>query len=96
MKPMNLQEEVKKLKEQESAINIACPLEDEASWVITCKGDHEEEITQSDDETLKKMMINEISTFLSNVDNVKISPEGFDSQVTRTVSRAEMRFRTHC
>ena len=34
MKPMNLQEEVKKLEEQESAVNVACPMEDEASWVI--------------------------------------------------------------
>ena len=48
MKPMNLQEEVKKLEEQESAINVACPMEDEASWVITCKGDHKKEITQFD------------------------------------------------
>ena len=91
---MILQEEVKKLEEQESALNVACPMEDEASWVITCKGDHEEEIMQFDGETVQKMMINEISTFLSNVDNVKISPEEFDSEVTRTVSR--MRFRTHC
>ena len=75
MKPMNLQEEVKKLEEQESAINVACPMEDDASWVITCKGDHEEEITQFDGETVKKMMINEMSTLLSNVDNVKISPQ---------------------
>ena len=35
MKPMNLQDEVKKLEEQESAINVACPMGDEASWVIT-------------------------------------------------------------
>ena len=48
---------MKKLEEQESAVNVACPMEDEASWVITCKGDHEEEIT---------------STFLSTIDNVKI------------------------
>ena len=86
---------MKKLEEQESAINVACPIEDEASWVITCKGDHEEEITEFDGESVKKM-INEISTFLSTTDNVKISPEGFDSEVTRTVSRARMRFRTHC
>ena len=71
-------------------------MEDEASWVITCKDDHEEEIAQFDDETVKKVMIDEIFTFLSNVDNVKISPEGFESEVTRTVSRARMRFRTHC
>ena len=95
MKPTNLQEEVKKLEEQESAINAACPMEDEACWVITCKDDHEEEITQFDGETVKKMMINEISTFLSTIDNLKISPEGFDSKVKRTVSRARMRFRTH-
>ena len=94
MKPTNLQEEVKKLEEQESAINAACPMVDKASWVITCKDDHEEEITQFDGETVKKM-INEISTFLSTIDNLKISPEGFDSKVTRTMSRARMRSRTH-
>ena len=92
---MILQEEVKKLEEQESAVNVACPVEDDASWVITCKNDHEEEITLFG-KTVKKMMINEMCTFLSNVDSVKISPEGFDSEVTRTVSRARMRFRTHC
>ena len=36
MKPMNLQEEVKEFEEQESAVNVACPMEDEASRVITC------------------------------------------------------------
>ena len=90
-----LQEEVKKLEEQESAVNVACPTEDEASWVITCKGDYEEEISQFDGETVKKT-IKKISTFLSTVDNLKISPEGFGSEVTRTVSCARMRFRTHC
>ena len=40
MKLMNLQEEVKKLEEQESGINVACPMEDEVSWVIKCNGDH--------------------------------------------------------
>ena len=84
MKPMNLQEEVKKLEEPESAINAAC------------RTRRVEEITQFDGETLKKMMINEISTFLSTIDNVKVSPEGFDSRVTWTVSRARMRFRTRC
>ena len=64
---------MKKLEEQESAINVACPMEDEASWVITCKEDHEEEIAQFGGETVRKMMIIEISTFLSTVDNVKIS-----------------------
>ena len=95
MMPRNLQEKVKKLEEQQSAINVACPMEDEASWVITCKDDHEEEITQFGGETVKKMMINEISTFVSNIDNLKISPERCDSEVTRTVSRASHRFRTH-
>ena len=52
-------------------------MEDEAIWVITCKGDHEEEIMQFHGETVKRMIINEISTFLSNVDKVKISSEGF-------------------
>ena len=86
MKPINLQEEVKKLEEQESVVNVACPMEDEANWVITWKGDHhEEEITQFDGETVKKMMINEGSTFLSTFDNLKITPEGFDLEVTRTV-----------
>ena len=37
MKPMNLQEEVKKLEEQESAINVACPMDDEASWASRAK-----------------------------------------------------------
>ena len=49
MKPMILQEEVKKLEEQEGAINVACTTEDEAGLgVITCKADHEEEITHFD------------------------------------------------
>ena len=87
---------MKKLEEQESAINVACPMENKASWVITCKDDDEEEITQFDGETVKKMMTNEILTFLYHVDNVKISSERFDSKATRTVSRARMRPRTHC
>ena len=73
--------------------NLVQKLQRQKIW---CKGDQEEEITQFDGETVKKMMINETSTFPSNVDNVKISPEGFDSEVSRTVSRARMRFRTHC
>ena len=32
MKPMNLQEEVKKLEEQESVVNVACPVEEGAIW----------------------------------------------------------------
>ena len=78
MYPMNsLQEEVKKVEEQEGVVNVACPTEREASWVIACKDDHEEDIAQFDRETVKNMMINEISTFLSIVDNLKIRPEGF-------------------
>ena len=58
---------MKKLEEQESAVNVACPVEgDEASWVITCKGDHEEEIAQFDGETVKKMMVNEIFHILEH------------------------------
>ena len=53
---------VKKLEEQESAVN-------EASCAITCKDDHEEEIMQFDGETVKKKMINVLST----VENVKIT-----------------------
>ena len=48
---MKFQEEVKNLEEQESAVNVACPTEDEASCAITCKDDHEEEIRQFDGET---------------------------------------------
>ena len=56
-------------------------------------GHHAQKITQFDGETVKKMMTDDISTFLSTVDNLKMSPEGFDLDVTRTVSRARMRFR---
>ena len=41
MMPMNLQEEVSKLEEEERAVNVACPMKEEASCVITCKDDHE-------------------------------------------------------
>ena len=68
-------------------------MEDEASWVITCKDDHEEEITQFDGETVKKMMVNEMSTLLTTG---RHHQKDIDSQVTRTVSRARMRFRTRC
>ena len=97
MKPMNLQEHSEEARgARECDQRRLFHMEDEESWVITWKGDHEEEITQLDGEIVKKMMINEISTVLSNVDNVKISPDGFDSEVTRTVSRARTRSRTHC
>ena len=37
----------------------------------------EEEIAQFDGETVKKVMINDASTFLSTVNNLKAPPEGF-------------------
>ena len=53
MKPMNLEEDSEEARgAKESSINVACPMEDEASWVITYKGDHEEEITQFHGETI--------------------------------------------
>ena len=96
MKPMNLQEDSEEALGARECYQRRLSHGDEASWVITCKGDHEEEITLFGGETAKKMVINEISTVLSNFDNVKMSPEGFDSEVTRTVSCARVRFRTHC
>ena len=46
------------------------------------KGDHEEEISQSDDEIVKKVMINEASTLLSVVTTAKAPTEGSGSQET--------------
>ena len=48
-------------------MNVSHDQMDRVDRALTCKGYHEEEITQFDGETLKKMMINEISTFLSHV-----------------------------
>ena len=53
------------------------------------KDDHKEEILQSVGETTKKLMINNASTFLSTVDNLKVPSEGFwlggnKGRVTRT------------
>ena len=42
-----------------------------------CKDDHEEEIAQYDGDTVKKVMINEASTFLSTVNNLNAPSEGF-------------------
>ena len=96
MYPMNsLPEEVKKARRSKSVVQVACLTKGEASWVIACEDDHEEEITQFDGETVKKMTIDEIFTFLSTVGNLKILPD-FSLEVTRTVSRARMKFRTHC
>ena len=63
---------MKKLEEQESSVNVACPMQDEASWVITCKGDHKEKITQFDCETGEDDHLRDFH-FLSNVDSVKIT-----------------------
>ena len=38
------------IKSNEMMPRPNCPMEDEASWVIKCKDDHEEEITQFDGE----------------------------------------------
>ena len=53
------------------------------------KDDHEEEIAQFDVETVRKVIINDASTFLSTVNNLKVPPEGFwlgedKYRVTRT------------
>ena len=53
MKPMNLQEGSEQARGAREF------------GVITRTGDHHEEITQFDGEIVRKMMINEISTFLS-------------------------------
>ena len=91
MKPMNLQED----RDEAPGARVR------STSLVLCRtrrvgSSRAKIITQFDGETVKKTMTNDISTFLSNVDNVKISPEGFDSEVTKTVSRARMRFRTHC
>ena len=43
------------------------------------EGDHEKEISQSEGETMKKVIINEASTLVSTVINLKVPPEGFGS-----------------
>ena len=92
MKPMNLPGEEKKFEEQEMRSTSLVPCRTRRVGSSRAK----KEITQFDGDIVKKMMINEISTFLNTIDNVKISPERFDSEVTRTVSIARKRFRTHC
>ena len=71
----SLQEEVKKLVGR-GELKSSCD-------------DNEEEIAQFDGETVKKVMINEASTFLSTVNNLKAPPERFwlggdKYRVTRT------------
>ena len=40
-----------------------------------CKDDHEEETLQSDDETMKKVTINEASTLVNTIAGLKAPPE---------------------
>ena len=42
-----------------------------------CKDDYEEEIAKIDGDTVKKEMVNEHSTFLSTVNNLQATSEGF-------------------
>ena len=62
-----------------------CPTKGEASQVIVYENDHKEEILQSDDETMKKEIINEDSTLMSIVPNLKAPSEGFGTKERRTV-----------
>ena len=55
------------------------------------KDDHEEEILQSDGETVKTVMINEASPLLNTLTDLKVPPEGFGLEETSTVSRVRMR-----
>ena len=62
-----------------------CPTKGEAIQVTVYENDHKEEILQSDDETMKKEIINEDSTLMSIVPNLKAPSEGFGSKERRTV-----------
>ena len=70
--------------------------------VNVCKDDHEEEIAKFDGDTVKMVMVNEESTFLSTVNNVKATSKGFwlggnKDRVTRTdETRAECRGAESC
>ena len=52
--------------------------------------DHEKEISQSDGETMKKVIINEASALVNTVINLKAPSEEFGSEKTSTVSHARM------
>ena len=58
--------------------------------VTEYEDDHEKEISQSDGETMKEVIINEASTLVDTVINSKAPSEGFGSEKTSTVSRARM------
>ena len=49
---MNLQKDSEEARGARECGQRVCPMEDEATWVITWKGGHEEEITQFDGETV--------------------------------------------
>ena len=53
----------------------ACPTKGEANQTIACKDDHEEETLHSDDETMKKVTINEASTLMNTIAGLKASSE---------------------
>ena len=67
------------VSDRDGVFYTACPMEGEADWTIVHKDEHEEEILQSDDEIVKKVMINEASTLLSVVTTGKAPQEGFGS-----------------
>ena len=50
--------------------------------------DHEKDISQSDGETMKQVIINEASMLVNTVINSKAPSEGFGSEKTSAVSRA--------
>ena len=52
--------------------------------------DHEKEISQSDGETMKKVIINKASMLVNTVISLKAPSEGFGSEKTSTASRAQM------
>mmetsp|Transcript_46431 Transcript_46431/g.104346 ORF Transcript_46431/g.104346 Transcript_46431/m.104346 type:complete len:169 (-) Transcript_46431:119-625(-) len=58
----------------DGAFYAAAPVADEAGWAIVFKEDHEETIL-NDDMSEKKMTINEASTLLSSVNDLK-APNG--------------------
>ena len=62
----------------------------EARWVTVYEDDHEKEISQSDGETMKEVIINAASTLVNTVINLKTPSEVFGSEKTSTVSRARM------
>ena len=47
--------------------------------------DHEKDISQSDGETMKQVIINEASTLVNTVINSKAPSEGFGSEKTSAV-----------